>query len=81
MIGFIQQSVAHTCAYWHQPIIAVIYLIANSIRLIRGLKALREDALFDREIVVTLEDNPRRLDGIELLPWSDFLELLWHREL
>jgi len=50
-------------------------------RDLRGLKALREEGLFDRYIVVTMEDSARRVDEIELLPWADFLDQLWNREL
>jgi predicted AAA+ superfamily ATPase len=48
---------------------------------LRGLKALREEGLFDRYIVVTMEDSARWVDEIELLPWADFLDQLWNREL
>ena len=45
------------------------------------LKALREEGLFDRYIVVTMEENPRKVDEIELLPWEDFLDQLWGRNI
>jgi predicted AAA+ superfamily ATPase len=48
---------------------------------LRGLKALREEGLFDRYIVVTMEDRARWVDEIELLPWADFLDQLWNRDL
>ena len=48
---------------------------------LRGLKALREEGLFDRYVVVTMEDRARRVDDIELLPWADFLDRLWNRDL
>ena len=44
---------------------------------LRSIKALREEGLFDRYIVVTMEENPRKVEEIELLPWEDFLDQLW----
>lgn len=52
-----------------------------SVKDLRGLKALREEGLFDRYIVVTMEENPRWVDEIELLPWHDFLDQLWNQEI
>ena len=44
---------------------------------LRGLKALSEDLPRIRRIVVCLEAAPRTIDGIEILPWSLFLDRLW----
>lgn len=46
-------------------------------RDLRGLKALREERRLKRPIVVCCESRPRLVEGIEILPWRDFLELLW----
>ena len=47
-------------------------------RDLKGLRALKEEALLDNYIVVCLEDRPRRKpDGIQILPRHDFLERLW----
>jgi predicted AAA+ superfamily ATPase len=46
-------------------------------RDLRGLKALREEGLLANFLVVSLVDRPRVVDGIEVLPWRDFLERLW----
>ena len=43
----------------------------------KGLKALREENIFSRYIVVCQEEHPRLVDGIEVLPWKYFLEQLW----
>jgi uncharacterized protein len=48
---------------------------------LRAIKALREEGLFDRYIVVTMEENPRKVDQIELLPWKDFLDQLWGQDI
>jgi predicted AAA+ superfamily ATPase len=46
-------------------------------RDLRGLRALKEERLLKRYIVVTLEQRPRTIAGIRLLPWKEFLEELW----
>jgi predicted AAA+ superfamily ATPase len=42
-----------------------------------GLRALREEGQMRRYILVCREERPRLSDGIEILPWRNFLELLW----
>lgn len=44
---------------------------------LKGLKALREEEIFKRYIVVCREEFPRKVDGIEILPWKYFFESLW----
>ena len=44
---------------------------------LKGLKALREEGIFKKYIVVCREDHPRLIDGIEILPWKYFFEQLW----
>lgn len=46
-------------------------------RDLRGLQALREEALLKHYVVVSLESRPRTADGVRVLPWKDFLERLW----
>ncbi|MGN0738698.1 MAG: ATP-binding protein [Treponema sp.] len=46
-------------------------------RHLKGLKALREENIFKRYIVVCQEERPRLVDGIEIFPWKYFLEQLW----
>ena len=46
-------------------------------RHLKGLKALREEEIFKRYIVVCREEYPRKVDGIEILPWKYFFESLW----
>ena len=43
----------------------------------KGLKALREENIFKRYVVVCQEEHPRLVDGIEILPWKYFFEQLW----
>lgn len=49
-------------------------------RDLRGLRALREERLLKHYIVVSLETVPRCVDGIEILPWQEFLARLWEGE-
>lgn len=46
-------------------------------RDLRGLRALAEEGQLRRLVVVSLERQPRDVDGIEILPWQVFLEQLW----
>jgi predicted AAA+ superfamily ATPase len=46
-------------------------------RDLRGLRALKEESLLRRYVVVSLEPRPRTVDGIRILPWQDFLGELW----
>jgi predicted AAA+ superfamily ATPase len=43
---------------------------------LRGLRALAEEGRAHRTLVVSLERQPREVDGIEILPWKLFLERL-----
>lgn len=49
-------------------------------RDLRGLRALREERLLKYYVVVSQEKSPRRVEGIDILPWQDFLERLWTGE-
>ena len=44
---------------------------------LRGLIALGEEGVVRRQVVVAMEPRPRRVDGIDILPWARFLEELW----
>ena len=48
---------------------------------LRGLKALREENIFRRFIVVCQEEHPRMIEGFEILPWRFFLDQLWKESL
>jgi predicted AAA+ superfamily ATPase len=50
-------------------------------RHLTGLRALREENLIKRFICVCREDRPRWIDGILVLPWQEFLQRLWAKEL
>lgn len=43
----------------------------------KGLKAFSEEYADARLIVVSMDVNPRMLNGMEILPAMDFLKLLW----
>lgn len=44
---------------------------------LKGLCKLREEGVFKRYILVSLDQRARMLDGIELLPVTQFLDELW----
>lgn len=49
---------------------------------IRAIKALLEEHAVGKSVIVCLEKEPRMLEqGVEVLPWRDFLERLWAGEL
>ena len=48
---------------------------------LRGLRAIREEGMISKAIVASLEPVPRRVDGIEILPWETVLERLWAGDL
>ncbi len=50
-------------------------------RDLRGIRALKQEGILDHYVIVCLEDAAReKEDGVEILPWTDFLERLWNRE-
>ena len=50
-------------------------------RDMRGLRALREEGLFDHYLLVSMEPAPRLVDGIRIVPWSNFLDAIWSGQL
>lgn len=42
-----------------------------------GLKALSEEHIISKFYVVSLEERPRKVNNILILPWAFFLESLW----
>jgi predicted AAA+ superfamily ATPase len=44
---------------------------------LRSLKALAEERLLKRFVCVCLEGRPRRVEGISIVPWRQFLDQLW----
>jgi predicted AAA+ superfamily ATPase len=49
-------------------------------RDLKGLRALREEGLFAHYLLVSMEPMAREMDGIRILPWTDFLDGLWGGE-
>lgn len=47
-------------------------------RELKGLKALREENQIERYVVIAMTERKRIVDGIEIIPWEEFLEELWH---
>lgn len=46
-------------------------------RHLAGLSAMKEEELLRRFLVVSLEPRRRVVDGIEVLPWREFVDELW----
>lgn len=49
-------------------------------RELTGLRALKEEGKLAHYILLSLDPIPRTIDGILLLPWSQFLDTLWERK-
>ncbi len=47
---------------------------------LKSLKALQEDGKVKHLIVVSQEKYPREVEGVKILPWRLFLEMLWAGE-
>ena len=45
---------------------------------LRGIRALKEEKLMKKHLVISLDENIRRTkDNIDILPWAYFLDQLW----
>ncbi|MYG40104.1 MAG: ATP-binding protein [Nitrospira sp. SB0677_bin_15] len=53
---------------------------AISRRDLKGLLALREEALMTHYVLVSMEPTTRQVDGMTILPWQEFLDRLWDGE-
>ncbi len=49
-------------------------------KMLKGLKALQEEKFARRHICVCLEKVPRKVEGVEILPYRHFLQALWQGE-
>jgi predicted AAA+ superfamily ATPase len=49
-------------------------------RDLRSLRALAEEKMFKRYLCVSMEQRPRTVEGIRVLPFKMFLEALWAGE-
>ncbi len=48
---------------------------------LKGLRAIQEERRLAQYLLVSLEEPARRVGGIQLLPWRQFLDRLWAGEL
>jgi predicted AAA+ superfamily ATPase len=48
---------------------------------LKPLRALREENLFEKYIVVSMDNRPRQIDNIQIYPWNQFLTMLWNNEI
>ena len=53
-------------------------VIAN--RDLKGLMALREEAMMSHYVLVSMEPKARQVNGLDILPWREFLDRLWSGE-
>ncbi len=44
---------------------------------LKGLKALQEEKMMKHYLLISLEEQERKVNGIQILPWKVFLERLW----
>lgn len=45
---------------------------------LKSLKALQQEQLFENYAVVCMEKEKRKIDGITIWPWKEFLQTLWN---
>lgn len=50
-------------------------------RHLKGLKSFGEEYKIRKSIVVSMDPYPRKIDDILILPWKEFLEMLWAGEI
>ena len=48
-----------------------------AIKDFKGLRSLKEEEILKNYILVSLEDTPRKIDDIQILPWEEFIKNLW----
>ncbi len=48
------------------------------VRDLRGLLAIKDEKKLKNYVVVSLEAHPRTVDGVQILPWKEFLIRLWN---
>ncbi len=47
---------------------------------LKGLKALQEENILKRFVLISCDPHPRSVSGLQILPWSNFLSRLWSGE-
>ncbi len=52
-----------------------------SSRDMKGLIALKEEKKLSKYTLVCMEERPRIVNGVHILPWEDFLNKLWNKDL
>lgn len=48
---------------------------------LKGLRAIGEEGAFRHRILVSNEPRKREVEGVEILPWREFIDRLWSEEL
>ena len=91
--SYIDYASQGSLAYWRSKSNFEVDFIINDIsaievkgktnivnRDLKGLRALYEEELLKNYIVVSMENRPRKVDHIEILPWKIFLRRLWDKQ-
>lgn len=80
-------------SYWRTPAGTEVDFIVGNVAIevkssefvshadLRGLRALSEEGDFVRRVVVSRESLPRQEEGIEILPYGEFISRLWNDDL
>ena len=87
--------IENALSYWHtysglevdavigDALVAIEFKSSTEVqrRHLAGLKAFKEEHPDCRPIVVSMDERPRLLAGVEVLPAKDFLRMLWNDEI
>ncbi len=88
--SFIDYSLSGELCYWRSRSGFEVDFIVNDMLAVevkakqnitpkdmRGIKALQEEHKLSHYVIVSLEQRPRIVNNIHILPWKDFLFQLW----
>jgi len=48
---------------------------------LKGLRAIKEENILKRYILISQDKQSKVVDGIELMYWADFITLLWEKKI
>ena len=82
-LGFWRSTAKHEVDFTLGTTLAIEVKAKNHIseRDMDGIRALKEEGVFKKYFVVSLDTVERKTeDGIELIHWQNFMNRLWHQE-
>ena len=59
------------------PAVKASHMVSS--KHLKGLRLISEEIPFKHKIVVSLDQNPRVIEDILVLPYQEFLSRLWNR--